>query len=150
ATNRIDANFRPGRFGAPERGVYKSQINPHWFQNNTRFWYRNDLREGTKEFIVVDAEHGARKPAFDHQKLAVALSQAAGEQFTADKLPFSEIEFVEDGKALFFEASGKSWRCDLVSYECKPDKKSAGVRPSSGAAASASRVELEYSGILAR
>src|SRR5262245_33459411 len=24
--------------------VYKSQITPHWFQNNTRFWYRNDLR----------------------------------------------------------------------------------------------------------
>jgi len=123
ATNRIDANLRPGRFGAPERGVYKSQINPHWLQNNTCFWYRNDLREGTKEFIVVDAERGTRKPAFDHQKLAVALSQAAGEQFKADKLPFSEIEFVEDGKAVVFEVSGKSWQCDLVSYECKPNKK---------------------------
>src|SRR5262249_47153493 len=53
ATNRIDATTqqRRGRFGGPERGVYKSQINPHWFRNNTRFWYRNDLRDG-KEFIV--------------------------------------------------------------------------------------------------
>src|ERR1044071_4689590 len=59
-----------GRGFGPPRGVYKSQIAPHWFQNNTRFWYRNDLRGGAKEFILVDAEKGARQPAFNHEKLA--------------------------------------------------------------------------------
>src|SRR5438874_227929 len=91
ATNRIDAQQRRGRFGGPERGVYKSQINPHWFQNDTRFWYRNDLAAGAKEFIVVDAEHGSRQRAFDHEKLAASLSKAAGKDFQADHLPFSEI-----------------------------------------------------------
>src|SRR4051812_24266481 len=68
ATNRIDAvEQRRGRFGGPERGVYKAQITPHWFQNNTRFWYRNDLRDGAKEFILIDAEKGTRQPAFNHQ-----------------------------------------------------------------------------------
>src|SRR5437879_2881429 len=33
---------QPGRTG----GVYKAQITPHWFHDNTRFWYRNDLRGG--------------------------------------------------------------------------------------------------------
>src|SRR5262245_25341340 len=33
---------RGGRGGAPERGVYKARINATWFQDNTRFWYRND------------------------------------------------------------------------------------------------------------
>ena len=39
ATNRMDGTTqaRRGRFGGPERGVYKSQITPHWFQENTRF-----------------------------------------------------------------------------------------------------------------
>src|SRR5262245_9314067 len=41
--------------------VYKAQLTPHWFQNNTRFWYRNDLRGGAREFIVVDAERGTRR-----------------------------------------------------------------------------------------
>src|SRR5215470_12287845 len=106
ATNRMDGTTqaRRGRFGGPERGVYKSQITPHWFQENTRFWYRNDLRDGAKEFIVVDAEHGTRQPAFDHQKLAVSLSKAAGKEFKPDKLPFSEIEFVHGGKSIQFEA----------------------------------------------
>jgi dipeptidyl aminopeptidase/acylaminoacyl peptidase len=120
ATNRLDATSqqRRGRSGGPERGVYKSQITPHWFQNNTRFWYRNDLRDSAKEFIMVEAEHGTRRPAFDHQRLSVSLSKIAGEQFTADHLPFSEIEFVEEGKALRFEAAHKTWKCDLNSYEC--------------------------------
>ena len=120
ATNRIDTTTqqRRGRFGAPERGVYKARINPHWFQNDARFWYRNDLKGGAKEFILVEAERGNRQPAFDHQKLAAALSKAAGQEYKADRLPFSEIEFSEDGKSVAFEAADKKWRCDLTSYEC--------------------------------
>lgn len=117
ATNRMDGTRR-GRFGGSERGVYKAQITPHWFQENTRFWYRNDLHDGTKEFIVVDAEHGTRQAAFDHQKLAASLSKAAGKEFKPDKLPFTEIEFVHGGKDIQFEVAGTGWRCDLSNYQC--------------------------------
>ncbi len=109
---------RGGRGGGIARGVYKLSILPHWFANNTRFWYVNALPGSTKEFILVDAEKGIRQPAFDHAKLAIALSRAAGQQYTADKLPFSDIEFVDDGKALRFSAAEKTWQCDLASYEC--------------------------------
>jgi dipeptidyl aminopeptidase/acylaminoacyl peptidase len=109
---------RRGGFNQPARGVYKSQVTPHWLPGNTRFWYRNDLRDGAKEFILVDAEKGTRRPAFDHRKLAAALSKSAGQEYAADKLPFSEIEFVQDGNAIQFDVSGKSWKCDLKSYEC--------------------------------
>ena len=116
-TNTVDRGQR-GRFGGVATGVYKARINPRWFQNNTRFWYRNDLRGGAKEFIIVDADTGLRQPAFDHQKLAAALSKAAGTEYTPDHLPFSEIEFTEECKALRFEAGGKTWRCHLSSFEC--------------------------------
>ena len=105
-------------FGQPERGVYKARITPHWLTNNIQFWYRNDLRGGTKEFILVDAEKETRQRAFDHDKLAVALAKAAGEEVKADKLPFAEIQFVENGSAVTFDAFSKSWRCDLDSYQC--------------------------------
>ena len=60
---------------APRAGglVFKTRITPHWFHQDNRFWYRNDLPGGAGEFIVVDAEHGSRQPAFDHQKLAAGL-----------------------------------------------------------------------------
>ena len=79
--------------------MYKAQLTPRWFQNNTRFWYRNDLRGGTREFVVVDVERGTRAPAFDHAKLAAALSQAAGADYKPDRLPFDSIEFVGDPAA---------------------------------------------------
>jgi len=110
--------------GSSVPGVYKAQVTPHWFQNNTRFWYRNDLRDGTKEFIEVDVEGGIRRPAFDHAKLAGALSKACGQEFKAERLPFAEIEFIEDGTAIRVEADGKNWRYDLNTCECSPIAKS--------------------------
>jgi dipeptidyl aminopeptidase/acylaminoacyl peptidase len=102
----------------PGSGVEKGEITPHWFADNTRFWYRNDLRGGVKEFVLVDAEKGKRQPAFDHEKLASGLSKAADAKYQGDKLPFDSIEFVDDGKAVRFKVGGTTWKCDLESYEC--------------------------------
>src|SRR5207248_985004 len=102
----------------PAGGVYKDRITPHWFQDNTRFWYRNDLPRGAREFIVVDAEPGRRGPAFDHQKLAAALSKAAGQDYRAERLPFDAIEFAGGGEAVRFRAGDPRWQCDLTAYEC--------------------------------
>jgi dipeptidyl aminopeptidase/acylaminoacyl peptidase len=108
--------------------AFKNQINPHWFQNNTRFWYRNDLRGGAKEFVVVDAERGRRDEAFDHKKLALALSKAGGAEYQPDRLPFDEIEFVEDAQAVRFKVGDTTWKCDLGTYTCT--KTEAGSAPS--------------------
>src|SRR5262245_19780012 len=114
-----------GKRGQPVRGVYKAQVTPHWFADNTRFWYRNDLRGGTREFVLVDAVAGTRALAFDHDKLAKGLSKAAGASYVAEKLPFDGIEFVEKGNAIRVVVAGTTWRCDLTSYECaKVDAKS--------------------------
>src|SRR5262245_21184374 len=40
--------------GRTQGKVAKTRVEPHWFANNTRFWYRNDLSGGNLEFIVVD------------------------------------------------------------------------------------------------
>src|SRR4029077_21097065 len=109
---------RRGGFGQPVRGVYKSQITPHWMADKLPFWGWHDLRGGAKEFILVDAAKGSRRAAFDHRKLASALSRTANEEYKADRLPFSDIEFINDGKTLPFNGAGKTWRCDLNSYEC--------------------------------
>jgi dipeptidyl aminopeptidase/acylaminoacyl peptidase len=78
------------------------------------------LRDGTKEFIEVDVEEGIRRPAFDHAKLAGALSRACGQEFSGERLPFAGIEFIEDGKAVRVESGGKNWRYDLNTCECLP------------------------------
>jgi dipeptidyl aminopeptidase/acylaminoacyl peptidase len=106
------------RRDAGSQRVFKDRITPHWFHNDTRFWYRNDLRDGGKEFIVVDAERGTRESAFDHAKLAAALSKGLDADCPANKLPFDGIEFIEEYKEIRFNVGDVTWKCDLNSYEC--------------------------------
>src|SRR5262249_19099799 len=98
--------------------VFKTTITPNWFAGNTRFWYRNDTKGGTKDFVLVDAIQGTRTAAFDHDKLAAALSTASGNKYEGNRLPFQTITFLDDGKAVRFVAGKITWRCDLSTYEC--------------------------------
>jgi hypothetical protein len=110
-------------------GYYKGQITPHWFAENECFWYRNDLSGGTKEFVLVDAERGTRQPAFDHAKLAAALSLAAGSEYKRDQLPFDAVEFADGGQTVRFVVEQTTWDCDLATYVCA--KSGATMTPSS-------------------
>ncbi len=110
---------RANRLAAQTKGkVFKATITPHWFMEGTRFWYRNDLAAGKKEFLVVDAHKGERLPAFDHQKLAEALSKQSGTTYSGERLPFDKIDFTDLARVVRFRAGGADWECDLASYEC--------------------------------
>jgi dipeptidyl-peptidase 4 len=101
---------RRGRVGGGE-GMYRARVTPHWFAANTRFWYRNDLAGGTREFILVDAVRGRREPAFDHAAVAKQLSAGAD----AARLPVEELEFSADGANVLLRGRTHSWRLDFKS-----------------------------------
>ncbi|MHC4299128.1 MAG: prolyl oligopeptidase family serine peptidase [Planctomycetota bacterium] len=92
---------------------------PHWLADNTRFWYRNDLRGGKREFIIVDVSKGLREPAFDHERLAAALRDAGLEETGAERLPIENLNFEADANDLTFRADGSFWRCDLKTYDLR-------------------------------
>ena len=97
--------------------VFKDRVNPHWFGDNTRFWYRNDLSKDKREFILVDAVKGTRTLAFDHERLAGALAKATDQEIQAQKLPIDRLIFDESGSTLTFSYKEFWWKCDLSSYE---------------------------------
>jgi len=99
-----------------ENKVYKTKVEPHWFSNNPRFWYCNDLPGGSREFVVVDVEAGTRKPAFEHTRLADTLGRAIGKEIQSNRLPFDSIEFVQDDNAVRFQIEDKVWHCELETY----------------------------------
>src|ERR1043165_941438 len=98
-----------GRFGGRLEGVYKSQVTPNWFADNTKFWYRNDLSGGAREFILVDAERGTRERAFDHEAVAKQIGLGAD----AVKLPIEQLKFSADGESVMLLGRSKSWRLNL-------------------------------------
>jgi dipeptidyl aminopeptidase/acylaminoacyl peptidase len=106
--------------------VFKSSVTPHWFDDNNRFWYRNDLADDKREFIVVDAREGKRGAAFDHAALAEALAKATAKPHDAEKLPIERIFFA--GTAIHFRATDKTWKFEpesnaLSEAELPPEAK---------------------------
>jgi dipeptidyl-peptidase-4 len=100
--------------------VAEADVSPHWIEKTSRFWYRHEGPAG-KEFWLVDAAANKREPAFDHSKIAATLSQAAGNAYPPNKLPFDSFEFTENGSSLRFEIKDAPWVCNLSKYECHKD-----------------------------
>jgi dipeptidyl aminopeptidase/acylaminoacyl peptidase len=109
--------------------VYKAEIRPHWLPSGARFWYRNDLPGGRREFILVDAEHRRRSRAFDHDKLATALSKATGKNYQGDRLPFDSIDLSPDAEIVRFTLDATTWQVALATYVCSPAKPPASPAP---------------------
>jgi dipeptidyl aminopeptidase/acylaminoacyl peptidase len=106
--------------------VVRSGVRPNWLPDE-RFWYRVTTAEGA-EFVLVDPVKLTRGPAFDHAKLAAALSAATGNTYTAGNLPFQEIEFSADGQSVSVQAGGR-WKCDVKGSKCVAEE---GAAPAAG------------------
>jgi hypothetical protein len=88
------------------------------FMAGDRFWYRNRGPNGYA-FLIVDMATGAKRVAFDHAKLASALSQAADTAYDPAKLPFRDLTWVNNETAIRFSTGrAKTWTCNVTSYAC--------------------------------
>src|SRR5262249_50929376 len=97
--------------------AYDGMVDPQWIGKTNRFWYRKEGPFG-KQFTLVDVAALTTAPAFDHQKIAAALSSATKQSFTARDLPVDPIRFIDSERALQFAATGATWTCRLDSYAC--------------------------------
>lgn len=95
--------------------VSGDQVDPEWIEGD-RFWYRSRITGG-HEFILVDPAGPFRRQAFDHDRLAAALSVAADTSIVAARLPFETFE-LEDQAILFHTGEAERWRCTLTDYVC--------------------------------
>ena len=90
---------------------------PTWI-GSTRFWYRKSVKGGN-EFVMVEAATGEKHPAFDHARLATALSSVASANYTALTLPFNEFTYIDrDGGSIEVDVAASRYRCSLAQYEC--------------------------------
>ncbi len=96
--------------------VLRAGVRPNWLPDG-RFWYRVATENGA-EFVLVDPARGTRGAAFDHVKVAAALSAAAGAKYEATKLPFQQIEFSADGKTISFNVERRRFNCDVLGNQC--------------------------------
>ena len=94
-----------------QKYVDRGNVSPNWIPGD-KFWYRVLTPVGS-EYILVDPVKGTKTAAFDHEKLAAALSTASGRTIKSSMLPFQTFSYAADGKAIMFNADRKQWKYDL-------------------------------------
>jgi dipeptidyl-peptidase-4 len=106
--------------------MFKHRVEPHWIGSTHRFWYRNDLPDGKREFIHVDAETGIRSPAMDHRLVAKALNEMntaedrpKGES-DPDRLPFDRLHYAEGEESLVLIGQRESYRWNPSALTLSP------------------------------
>jgi dipeptidyl aminopeptidase/acylaminoacyl peptidase len=89
---------------------------PHWLDSE-RFWYRRSIAGG-HEFILSGIHGKEKKRAFDHDKLAAALSKVTGGSYQAATLPFNTFDFADKEAAIEVNVEQSRWKCALPDYVC--------------------------------
>ncbi|MBL9170878.1 MAG: prolyl oligopeptidase family serine peptidase [Verrucomicrobiales bacterium] len=126
-----------------ENKVLNLRIEPRWLTNQARFWYRRELAGGNSQFVLVDAEQGTKVLAFDHARLAEALSRALGKPVSAERLPVDSLAYTTNGAALVVQVQGKAWECATNTYELKEVPGTASSLPSDPSARASRRTGAE-------
>lgn len=108
--------------------VFKTSVQPNWQADGESFWYRNSLKDSVLEYMYVNAAKGTKQKAFDHQRLAHALSKAAGKTYDAQRLRINTMFFDNNASQVTLFADGAWWKCDLNTYDVTTATAPAGFR----------------------
>lgn len=101
--------------------VAGADVSANWLSDDNRFWYRVTRQEG-HDFMLVDPVQNSQALLFDNGRLAAAMSVAADTTYDPVKLPFTTFDFVEEVREIEFEASERTFRCDIQSYVCSAEE----------------------------
>ncbi len=88
-----------------------------WIDKSPRFWYRVTVPGGFR-FMLADASTQQKRPAFDHERLAAALSTLTGRAIKPLALPFSGLSLLNNEQTLEVRFDGADWACSLLDYAC--------------------------------
>jgi len=124
ANYQAAAHFSPKKL---EKMIFSTTVEPHWLKKSTRFWYTYETSEG-KKWWLVDPAKGEKKPLFDNDRLAAAITLIVKDPFEAKHLGLDSLHFVRDENWIQFEVKSTQ----------DNDKKDSAAGVSGGASASAS------------
>ena len=86
-----------------------------WIEKSDRFWYSRTTATGN-EFITANTS-GVKQPAFDHARLAQALSKRNGQAFNPARLALANLQFKEN--SIEFLLNAERLELNLQTYELK-------------------------------
>ena len=82
-----------------EKMVGSTSVNPNWLENEDRFWYTYENKNG-KNWFFVDAGEKSKRLLFDQEEMASKLAETFNKSFNSKDLPLKDFEYNTD-KGLF-------------------------------------------------
>lgn len=115
AQGKIEDYKRAEAFNASmQNKIYYSPNGFKWLDGKKEFFYSMLTERGT-EYTLVNSNNFTKRPAFDQQQFAVALSALAKKEITAHKLPIYGVTFSDDGTNFRFNYDNKLLAYDVSS-----------------------------------
>lgn len=102
-----------------------------------KLFYKRTTADGF-DYVIADLKTRDKKPAFDHTKMAEALTSMEIKDVKSTNLSLSQVGLSADGQALTFNVESKRFTLNLTSYEIKkaePRKRSEHLSPNGKLAA---------------
>ncbi len=83
----------------------------NWIEEGDRLWYRQELADGKRQFLLVDCKLGEKLPLFDHGVIAQAVSKMTGESADPERLPIEMITL--EGHRIFLLLDSGTEACEF-------------------------------------
>jgi dipeptidyl aminopeptidase/acylaminoacyl peptidase len=128
---KLQLSYRPSRTEVLQRyqhmshldstarnALYKMRVQANWQASGNSFWYSNNGKDSTLEYVYVDVLTATKRPAFDHQRMADALSKASGKKADATHLKIGRMLFDDKQNQVQLEFNSQWYSCDLNNYSC--------------------------------
>jgi dipeptidyl aminopeptidase/acylaminoacyl peptidase len=95
--------------------VYGSVSSQTWLDGD-RLIYRVSVKGGSN-YMLANPVEGTKELAFDHEKLANALSEDGDEEILPLEISLSQIDISPEGSVMTFNSGRQRYEMDLSTYE---------------------------------
>lgn len=108
------------RFGQTSlrTAVYSTAVQPRWLGQSDSMFYNWRDAKGSRFYLVIPAAR-AKRPLFDHVKLAASLSELHRRPYDPQNLPFTNIIFTKDHRAFRFNVDTARYEWTMATEQLK-------------------------------
>jgi dipeptidyl aminopeptidase/acylaminoacyl peptidase len=99
-----------------EKMTGSTAVDPHWIEEQNRFWYSYETPAG-KKWYFVDAEEGEKRPLFNRKRLAAQLTEMLNRPFNHKDLELNEFEYNTKDELFTFHVDSINF-----TYQLKKDQ----------------------------
>ncbi len=107
------AKYLGGGLGAL---VVGGTVQANWLPDE-RFWYVSTTTAGS-QVVLVNPVSRTRAPAFDHARVAAALTSAGGGQLTAQQMATQQLTLSPRADTVIVTVAGNRFACDVRGNRC--------------------------------